>query len=46
MEIGLIGAEVDLTYEYNFLGSNAKALDDLLAGKGEFAQVATFITDM
>ena len=42
LEVGLIGTPVDLTYDYEHLGTNAKALDDLLAGKGKFAEVSRF----
>ncbi|PAV69139.1 hypothetical protein WR25_05790 [Diploscapter pachys] len=38
IEIGVIGAQTNLTYDYEYLGNNAKALDDVLAGKGEFAK--------
>ncbi len=37
--IGLIGAAVDLTYNYDHLGDNVKALEDLAKGKGAFAKV-------
>lgn len=38
VQIGVIGAETELTYEYDYLGASAKAIDDVLAGKGEFAK--------
>uniref|UniRef100_A0A914X1D5 NADH-ubiquinone oxidoreductase 75 kDa subunit, mitochondrial n=1 Tax=Plectus sambesii TaxID=2011161 RepID=A0A914X1D5_9BILA len=38
LDVGLIGSPVDLTYDYDHVGTNAKALDDLLAGKGSFAE--------
>ncbi|KAJ1352469.1 hypothetical protein KIN20_008802 [Parelaphostrongylus tenuis] len=38
IEVGVIGGESDLTYDYEYLGSNAKALDDVLAGKSSFAK--------
>uniref|UniRef100_A0AC34RNE3 Uncharacterized protein n=1 Tax=Panagrolaimus sp. JU765 TaxID=591449 RepID=A0AC34RNE3_9BILA len=38
LEIGVIGSDVDLTYEYDYLGSSASELDNLLAGKGQFAE--------
>ncbi|VDM26841.1 unnamed protein product [Toxocara canis] len=39
LEVGLIGADVDLTYDYTYLGESGKALDGLIAGKGDFAKV-------
>ena len=39
IEVGVIGAQTNLTYDYEYLGNNAKALDDIIAGKGEFAKV-------
>ncbi|ULT88183.1 hypothetical protein L5515_007257 [Caenorhabditis briggsae] len=38
VQIGVIGAETELTYEYDYLGASAKAIDDILAGKGDFAK--------
>uniref|UniRef100_D8Q693 NADH-ubiquinone oxidoreductase 78 kDa subunit, mitochondrial n=1 Tax=Schizophyllum commune (strain H4-8 / FGSC 9210) TaxID=578458 RepID=D8Q693_SCHCM len=38
LEVGLIGERVELTYGYDYLGADAKALEDLVAGKGEFAK--------
>ncbi|CAD6189697.1 unnamed protein product [Caenorhabditis auriculariae] len=38
IQIGVIGAQTNLTYEYDYLGSTSKAIDDLLAGKGDFAK--------
>ncbi|VDL83009.1 unnamed protein product [Nippostrongylus brasiliensis] len=38
IEVGVIGAQTDLTYDYEFLGSSAKALDDVMAGKSAFAK--------
>ena len=38
LEVGLIGERVDTTYGYDYLGQDAKALADFIAGKGEFAQ--------
>jgi len=40
MEIGVIGSNVDLTYEYHYLGSNSSILDDLIDGKNAFSKVA------
>jgi len=37
LEIGFIGERADTTYGYNYLGADAKAVADLVAGKGEFA---------
>lgn len=39
VRIGMVGSKVDLTYEYDFLGSDAKALYDLIAGHSDFAKV-------
>lgn len=38
LEVGLIGEQVDLTYEYTHLGNDGKALADIQAGKSEFAK--------
>ena len=38
LEVGLIGERVDTTYGYDYLGQDAKALADFVAGKGEFAK--------
>ncbi len=38
LEVGLIGERVDTTYGYDYLGQDAKALGDFIAGKGEFAK--------
>lgn len=35
LNIGVIGDPVDLTYQYHHLGSDAKAVEDLVAGKGK-----------
>ncbi|KHN75316.1 NADH-ubiquinone oxidoreductase 75 kDa subunit, mitochondrial [Toxocara canis] len=40
LEVGLIGADVDLTYDYTYLGESGKALDGLIAGKGDFAKLS------
>lgn len=37
--MGVIGGHSDLTYDYEHLGDNAKALDDVIAGKSQFAKV-------
>lgn len=34
--IGVIGSDVDLTYDYKYLGSLASATEDLAAGKRTF----------
>ena len=36
--VGLIDEHVDTTYGYDYLGQDAKALADFIAGKGEFAK--------
>ncbi|KIJ96589.1 hypothetical protein K443DRAFT_682211 [Laccaria amethystina LaAM-08-1] len=38
LEVGLIGERADTTYGYDFLGEDAKALSDFVAGKGDFAK--------
>lgn len=38
LDVGLIGEKVDLTYDYDHVGADAKAVQDLVAGKGEFAK--------
>lgn len=38
LEVGLVGERVDTTYGYDYLGQDAKALADFIAGKGEFAK--------
>ncbi|KAL5497760.1 NDUFS1 [Sanghuangporus vaninii] len=38
LEIGLIGERVDTTYGYDYIGSDAKALANFVAGKGPFVE--------
>ncbi|VDK47711.1 unnamed protein product [Anisakis simplex] len=38
LDVAVIGAEMDLTYDYAYLGETGKAIDDLIAGKGPFAK--------
>ncbi|EIN14653.1 NADH-quinone oxidoreductase [Punctularia strigosozonata HHB-11173 SS5] len=38
LEVGLIGERADTAYGYDYLGSDAKALADFIAGKGKFAE--------
>ncbi|VDD85580.1 unnamed protein product [Enterobius vermicularis] len=38
IEIAVIGSKVDLTYDYEYFGESAKALDDILNGSSEFAK--------
>ncbi|PWN48172.1 putative NADH dehydrogenase 78K chain precursor [Violaceomyces palustris] len=38
LDVGLIGEGVDLTYDYDHVGTDAKAVQDLVAGKGKFAE--------
>lgn len=38
LEVGLVGERADTTYGYDYLGADAKALADFVAGKGEFAK--------
>lgn len=40
IEIGVIGEEVDLKYDYEYLGDNGKILDDIINGKKSFAKVS------
>ncbi|PWN27394.1 putative NADH dehydrogenase 78K chain precursor [Jaminaea rosea] len=39
LDVGLIGEKVDLTYDYAHVGSDAQAVRDFVAGKGEFAKL-------
>ncbi|CEH17840.1 nadh-ubiquinone oxidoreductase [Ceraceosorus bombacis] len=38
LDVGLIGEKVDTTYEYEHVGSDASAIADVLAGKGNFGK--------
>ncbi len=38
VRIGLIGAQVDLTYPYEYLGAGADSLAELASGKGAFGE--------
>ncbi len=38
ISVALIGSEVDLTYDYEFLGSDTKILEDILSGENEFSE--------
>ncbi|KAK6034418.1 putative NADH dehydrogenase, G subunit [Cooperia oncophora] len=38
IEVGVIGGDSDLTYDYEHIGSSAKAIDDVIAGKTPFAK--------
>ncbi|TFK52829.1 NADH-ubiquinone oxidoreductase 75kD subunit [Heliocybe sulcata] len=38
LEVGLIGERADTTYGYDYIGPDAKALADFIAGKGDFAK--------
>ncbi|SPO32697.1 probable NADH dehydrogenase (ubiquinone) 78K chain precursor [Ustilago trichophora] len=38
LDVGLIGEKVDLTYEYDHVGTDAKAVQELVSGKGAFAK--------
>ena len=38
LEVGLIGERADTAYGYDYLGPDAKALADFVAGKGAFAE--------
>ena len=39
LKVGVIGAKVDLTYDYDYLGAGTDSLGDLAAGKHSFADV-------
>ncbi|MBV9563991.1 MAG: NADH-quinone oxidoreductase subunit G [Bradyrhizobium sp.] len=39
LNIGVIGARADLTYDYDYLGAGADSLGELAGGKGAFADV-------
>ncbi|KAJ3510326.1 hypothetical protein NLJ89_g4741 [Agrocybe chaxingu] len=38
LEVGYIGDRADTTYGYDYLGQDAKALSDFIAGKGPFVE--------
>jgi NADH dehydrogenase (ubiquinone) Fe-S protein 1 len=38
LEVGMIGERADTTYGYDFLGENAAALNNFVAGKGPFVE--------
>jgi len=38
LEVGLIGERVDTAYGYEYIGSDARALSDFVAGKGPFVE--------
>lgn len=38
LDVGLIGEKVDLTYDYAHAGTDAQAVKDFVAGKGDFAK--------
>jgi NADH dehydrogenase (ubiquinone) Fe-S protein 1 len=38
LEVGFVGERADTTYGYDYLGADAKALADFVAGKGAFAE--------
>ncbi len=40
LRVGLIGSKVDLTYEYDHVGTSATDLENIAAGKHPFAQVS------
>jgi NADH dehydrogenase (ubiquinone) Fe-S protein 1 len=39
IEIGVIGSKLDFTYDFDYLGNSASAINDLLAGNSPFAKV-------
>ncbi|KAF8905933.1 NADH-quinone oxidoreductase [Gymnopilus junonius] len=38
LEVGLVGERADTTYGYDFIGEDAKALSNFIAGKGPFVE--------
>jgi NADH dehydrogenase (ubiquinone) Fe-S protein 1 len=44
IEIGVIGSKLDLTYDFDYLGSSASAINDLLGGNSPFAKVNFLLT--
>lgn len=38
LDVGLVGEKTDLTYDYAHVGTDAQALRDFAAGKGDFAK--------
>ncbi|EDO49065.1 predicted protein, partial [Nematostella vectensis] len=38
LQVGLLGTQVDLTYDYEHLGTTAETLKDILSGKNPFAK--------
>lgn len=38
LDVGLVGEKVDLTYDYAHIGTDAQAVRDFVAGKGDFAK--------
>ena len=39
LKVGLIGEQLNLTYDYDYLGAGPDSLKELAAGKGDFAKV-------
>src|SRR6202000_1461240 len=39
LKVGLVGAQADLTYDYDYIGAGTDSLSDLAAGKHSFADV-------
>jgi len=39
LKVGVIGPQLDLTYPHTYLGAGAQTLQDLVDGKGDFAEV-------
>jgi NADH-quinone oxidoreductase subunit G len=39
MKVGVIGAQVDLTYPHDYLGAGTETLADIAAGKGAFGEL-------
>src|SRR6202012_2272648 len=39
LKVGLVGAQADLTYDYDYIGAGTDSLSDIAAGKHSFADV-------
>lgn len=39
LKVGVIGEQLDLTYDYDYLGAGPETLAEIAAGKGDFAKI-------
>lgn len=39
IDVGVIGSKLDLTYDFDFLGNSANAINDLISGNSPFSKV-------